>query len=81
MTKKVPVSGFKGYNSRLIMQKIGKFDVKISVLPNGLEKYMAFTANKNLIFIGSMELMNSSLDSLVKNSSDDFNYLSQEFSD
>ena len=81
MTKKVPVSGLKGYDSRLIMQKIGKFDVKISVLPNGLEKYMAFTDNKNLIFIGSMELMNSSLDSLVKNSSDDFNYLSQEFND
>ena len=37
------------------------------MIPNGLEKYMAFTVNKNLFFIGSMQFMNLSLDSLVKN--------------
>ena len=52
------------------MQEIGKFDVKINVIPNGLEKYMAFTINKNLVFIDSMQFMNSSLDALVKNLSD-----------
>ena len=58
------------------MQEIRKFDVKISVIPNGLEKYMAFTMNKNLTFIGSMQFMNSRLDTLVKNLSDnDFKYL------
>ena len=58
-----------------------KFDVKVSVIPNGLEKYMAFTVNKNLVFIDSMQFMNSGLDSLVKNLSDnDFKYLSEEFS-
>ena len=42
---------------------------------------MAFTINKNLVFIDSMQFMNSSLDSLVKNLSDnDFKYLSEEFS-
>ena len=42
---------------------------------------MAFKINKNLIFIDSMQFMNSSLDTLVKNLSDnDFKYLSQEFS-
>ena len=41
---------------------------------------MAFTINRNLVFIHSMQFMNSSLDSLVKNLSDnDFKYLSQEF--
>ena len=40
---------------------------------------MAFTINKNLVFIDSMQFMNSSLDSLVKNlSDDDFKYLSEE---
>ena len=64
------------------MQEIGKFDVKVNVIPNRLEKYMAFTINNNLVFIDSMQFMNSSLDSLVKNFSDnDFKYLSQEFSD
>ena len=42
---------------------------------------MAFTINRNLVFIDSMQFMNSSLDSLVKNLSDkDFKYLSEKFS-
>ena len=42
---------------------------------------MAFTINKNLIFIDSTQFMNSSLDALVYNLSDnDFRYLSLEFS-
>ena len=41
----------KGYDNHLIMQEIGKFGVKISVIPNVLEKYMAFTINKNFVFI------------------------------
>ena len=36
--------------------------------------------NKNLIFIDSMEVMNSSLEKVVKNLSDvDFKYLTQEY--
>ena len=42
---------------------------------------MAFTIKNNLVFIDSVQFMNSSLDALVKNLSDnDFKYLSQEFS-
>ena len=52
------------------MQEIGKFELKVNVIPNGLRKYMAFTINNNLLFVDSMQLMNSSLDSLVKNLSD-----------
>ena len=67
--------------SHLIFKELSKFNVKISVIPNGLQKYMAFTLNKNLVFIDSMLFMNSSLHKLVKNLSDkDFNYLSEEFS-
>ena len=68
LTKRVPVifHNLKGYDSHLIMQKIGKFDIKVSVIPNGLEKYMAFTINKYLVFIDSTQFMNSSLDALVK---------------
>ena len=72
MTKKVSVMfhNLRSYDSHLIMQVIDKFDVKISVISNGLEKYMVFTINKNLVFIDSMQFMNSSLDELVKNLSD-----------
>ena len=42
---------------------------------------MAFTINSNLVIIDSMQLMNSSLDALVKNLSDnDFEYLSRKSS-
>ena len=80
LMKKVPVifHSLKGYGSHLTMQEIGKFDVKISVIPNGSEKYMAFTMNKNLVFIDSMQFMNYSLDTLAKNLLD-FKHLSQEF--
>ena len=83
MTKKVPVifHNLKGYDSHLIFKVLSKFNIKISVTPNGLEKYMAFTINRNLIFIDSMQFMNSSLDSPVKNLGDrDFKYLSEEYS-
>ena len=70
----------KGYDSHLIFNELGKLDVKIDVIPNRLEKYMAFTVNKNLFFIYTVQFMNSSLEKLVKNLSDnDFKYLTQEF--
>ena len=82
LTKKVLVMfhNLRGYGSFLIMQEIGKSDLKISVIPNELEKYMAFTINNNLVFIDSIQFINSGLDALVKNLTDnDFKYLSQEF--
>ena len=82
LTKRIPVifHNLKGYDSHLIFSVLHKFNVKISVIPNGLEKYMAFFLGKNLVFIDSMQFMNSSLDKLVKNLSDkDFKYLVEEF--
>ena len=56
--------------------------MKISVIPNGLQKYIAFAININLVFIGSMQFMNSSLDAFVKRLSEmNFKYLLQKFSD
>ena len=58
------------------MQKRRKIDLKVDVIPNGLEKYMGFINNKNLVFIDSMQFMNPSLDALVQNlTGDDFKYL------
>ena len=59
------------------MQEIAKFNLKISVKPNGLKTCMSFTINNKLSFIDSFQFLNSSLDSLVKNlNKDDFKYLS-----
>ena len=41
---------------------------------------MTFFSNKSLIFIDSMQFMNSSIKKLVKNlSNNDFKYLAEEF--
>ena len=82
ITKMVPVifHNLKGYDSHLIIKEISNVDVNADVILNGLEKYMAFIVNRNLVFIDSMQFMNSSLDSLVKNLVDeDFRYLSKDF--
>ena len=44
LTKKVPVifCKLRVDDSRLIFSELDKFDVKISVIPNGLEKHIAF---------------------------------------
>ena len=56
------------------MQELGKFNFKINVLPNKLEKYMSF------IIDNKFQFLNSSLDSLVKNlGKDDFKYLCKVF--
>ena len=51
----------------LLFQELGKFNLEISVIPNGLEKYMSFTINNKLNFIGSFQFLISSWDNLVKN--------------
>ena len=64
LTKNVPVifHNLKGCHSHLVMQEIGKFDVKVRDIQMVLGKYMDFTINKNLGFIDSMQFMKSSLD-------------------
>ena len=60
--------------------ELNKFDVKIDVIPNRLEKIHGIFLNKNLVFIDSMHFMDSSFEKLVKNlSDDDFKYLTKEF--
>ena len=62
------------------MQGLGKFNLKINVIPNGLEKYIIFTINKKLNFIDSFQFLSFSLYSLVKKlRKDNLKYLSQEF--
>ena len=71
LSKIIPVifHNLRGYDSYLTLRVIAKFDVKIRVIPK-------------LVFIDSMQFMNSSLDSLVKKlSTSDFKYLPEEFID
>ena len=70
----------RNYDDHLNMQQLGKFDLKINIIPNGLERYMSFTINNKLSFINSFQFASSLLDNLIKNlGKDDFKYSSQEF--
>ena len=72
LNKKVPVIFYnlRGFDSDLIFDELNKFDVKIHDI----------LLNKNLVFIDSMQFMNSSFEKLVENFSDnDFKYLTKEF--
>ena len=82
LTKKVRVMfhNLRGHDSHLFFCELEKLDVKIDVIPNKLEKFLAFILNKKSVFIDSTQFMNSSLKELVKNLSDnDFKYLTQTF--
>ena len=62
------------------MQELGKFNHKINIIPNGLEKYMSISINNKVSFIDSFQFLSSSLGGLGKNlGKDDFKCLSQEF--
>ena len=68
LNHKIPVvfPNLKIYDSHLIMQELGKSNLKINVIPNGLEKHERFTINYKLSFIDSSQFLSSSLHSLVK---------------
>ena len=81
LTKNVPVifHNLRDFDSHLIFYDLNKFDVKIDVMPNRLEKEIFFL-NKNLVVIDSMQFMNSSIDKLVKNlTNNEFKYLTEAF--
>ena len=52
----------KNYDAHLIMQKLGKFNIKINVTPNGLEKHMSFSISNKLRFIDCFQFLSSLLD-------------------
>ena len=64
---KIPfvLHNLKNYDSHLIMQELGKFNLKINVIPNGLEKYKSFTISIKLSFIDSFQFLSFPLDRLV----------------
>ena len=95
VTKKIPVvfHNLRGYDGHLIMQQIGrvckerswvdkkgKHEMNVNVIPNSMERYTAFTMGQRLVFIDSFQFMSSSLASLVESlAPTDFKHLTNEF--
>ncbi len=79
---KVPIifHNLRGYDLHLIMQAIGRTNTEdISCIPYNMEKYLSFTW-KNMVFLNSMQFMNSSLEKLANNL-EDYPHVKQEFKD
>ena len=52
------ISKSKNYDSNLILQELGKFSLKIKVIPNGL-KNICFSTNNKLNVIDSFQFLSS----------------------
>ena len=81
LNHKIPIVFYslENYDYHLIMQELGKFNYKVNVTRNGLEKNI-WALLSVISFIESFQFLCSSLDSLVKHlNKGDFKYLSQEF--
>ena len=97
LTKKIPVifHNLRGYDSYFIMQQIGEIakkhtfknkhgddqQMKINVIPNNMEKYMAFLLGEQLVFLDGFQIMSLvSLDKLAGNlPKEAFKYTSEQF--
>ena len=91
---KIPVvfHNLKGYDSHFIINELGDIiqkaketeeeEIKINVIAQNAEKYMAFYIGKHLAFIDSLAFLNSSLDKLASNlDEDDYIYTKKYFTD
>lgn len=59
------------------MQELGKFDFKINVIWNGLEKLIIFNTNNKLIFIDNFQSLNFSWENLIRKlGKNDFKFFS-----
>ena len=56
----------KNNDAGLSLQNLEKFDFKIKVIPNRLEKHMSFRLDDKLVYNDSFQFLNSLLNSLVK---------------
>ncbi len=69
-TYKIPVflHNFRGYDSHLIVKALSNYpDIDISVIGQGMEKYMSLSWGQHLTFKDSLLFMNSSLAQLTEN--------------
>ena len=82
LNDKIPVvlHNLKNCDFHVILQDLGKFSLKINVIPIDLQNYMSYSINNKPSFSDSFQFLSSSLDSLVKNlDKNNFQYLCRKF--
>ena len=82
MPRKLPIifHNLQGYDGHIIFKRLNNFDLDISEIPKGIDKYMSIIVNRYITFIDSFQFYNSSLDTLASDlNNEDFKYLVSEF--
>ena len=82
LPRKLPIifHNLQGYGGHIIFKELNNFNVDISVIPKGIDKYMSIIVNSHITFIDSLQFYNGSLDTLASNLKDeDFKHLTSEF--
>ena len=82
LSRKLPIIFYnlQGYDGHIIFKEFDNFNVDISVIPKGIDKYMSIIVNRHISFIDSLQFYKSSLDSLASNlKNGDFKHLASEF--
>ena len=82
LPRKLPIIFYnlQGYDGHIIFKELNNFDVDISVIPKGIDKYMSIIVNRHITFIDSLQFYNGSLDTLASNlNNEDFKHLTSEF--
>ena len=64
----------------MTFKELNNFNVDISVIPKGIDKYMSIIVNRHIVFTDSLQFYNGSLDILASNlSNEDVKHLTSEF--
>ena len=82
LPKKLPIifHNLQGYDGHIIFKELNNFNVDISVIPKGIDKYMSIIVNRHITFIDSLQFYNGSLDILASNlNNEDVKHLTSEF--
>ena len=70
----------QGYDGHIIFKELNNFNIDISVIPKGTDKYMSIIVHRHMTFIDSLQFYNDSLDTLASDlNNEDFKYLTSEF--
>ena len=66
---KRPISfhNLQGYDRHIIFKELNNFNVDISLIPKGIDKYMSIIVNRHITFIDSLIFYNGLLDTLASN--------------
>ena len=71
----------EGYDGHLIFRQLNNSNnIDIQVIPKTNERYMSIVANRNVMFLDSIQFCKSPLDTLTSNlNNEDFKHLMSEF--